>query len=289
MIKYLALLFAVKTLGWLPRRAAYAIADFVAALGYLARAGERSNVKANLRRVMGPQSSEKEIARAARQIFRNVMRYYADLVLLPRLDIQRFYERNFTLHGLDNLLAAVKAGRGVILASAHYGAPELVAQTLAVVKVDALSITEPLEPPALSKLVHRLRSSHGQECRPVGFSTIKEAIRRLRQGGTVAIAFDRDIQGTGRLLPFFGCETRIPVGAVELALRTGAQIIPTFAVRHGARHFECWIEPPLPVFATGDEERDLGQNTLRLLARLEEYLRRDPAQWAVTERVWPDD
>src|SRR3989337_2072431 len=109
MIKYLALLIAVKTLGWLPRRAAYAIADFVAALGYLARRRKRGNVKANLRRVMGPEASKKEIARAARQVFRNVMRYYADLVLLPRLDIQRFYERDVTVNGLDNLLEAVKA------------------------------------------------------------------------------------------------------------------------------------------------------------------------------------
>ena len=105
----------------------------------------------------------------------------------------------------------------------------------------------------------------------------------------MAIAFDRDIQGTGRPLPFFGCETRMPVGAVELALRTGAQIIPTFAVRRHAHHFEGWIEPPLAMSVTGDEERDLRENSLRLIARLEEHLRRDPGQWAVTEPVWPDE
>ena len=288
MIKYLAVLFAVKTLSWLPRRAAYAIADFVAALGYLARRGQRQNVKANLRQVMGPDAPGKEISRAARRIFRNVMRYYADLVLLPRLDIQRFWEQEVVMHGVDNLLEAVQSGRGVIMASAHYGTPELVGQTLKAVNVDALVITEPLEPPAMSNLVHRLRGSHGQDCRPVGFSTIKEAMRRLRQGGAVAIAFDRDIQGTGRLLPFFGRDTRLPVGAVELALRTGAQIITAFAVRRDAHHFEGWIDPPLTVSVTGDEERDLRDNTLRLVARLEEHLRRDPGHWAVTERVWPD-
>src|SRR3990170_9003043 len=126
MVKYLALLFAVKTLGWLPRRAAYAIADFVAALGYLARGGQRRNVKANLRHVMGPDASGREVSRAARQIFRNVMRYYADLVLLPRLNVQRFWDQEVLMHGVDNLMEAVKANRGVIMASAHYGAPELV-------------------------------------------------------------------------------------------------------------------------------------------------------------------
>ncbi len=288
MIKYLALLFAVKALGWLPRRAGYAIADFVAALGYWARASERENVKANLRRVMGPDASEKDLSRTARRIFRNVMRYYADLALLPRTDIRRFYTRESVIHGLDNLFEAMKAGRGVIMASAHYGAPELMVQTLLLENVKVLSLTEPLQPPAMSRLVHRLRSSHGQEYRPVGFSAVREAIRRLRQGGVVALLFDRDVQGTGRPLPFFGCPARLPLGAVELALRTGAQIIPAFSVRHDAHHFEAWIEPPLPILVTGDEERDLRENTLRLLGRLEEYLRRDPGQWAVTERVWPE-
>ena len=289
MIKYLALLFAVKALGWLPRRAAYAIADFVAALGYLARGRERANVKANLRRVMDPEAPERDVSRAARQVFRNVMRYYADLVLLPRLNVQRFWDQELVMHGVENLLEAVNSGRGVIIASAHYGAPELVAQALLAVNIDVLTITEPLEPPARSKLVHRLRSSHGQDYRPVSFSTMKEALRRLRQGGAVAVAFDRDIQGTGRPLPFFGCETRLPVGAAELALRTGAQIIPAFAVRRDTHHFEGWIEPPLALSVTGDDERDLRENTLRLIARLEEYLRRDPGQWAVTERVWPEE
>jgi KDO2-lipid IV(A) lauroyltransferase len=155
--------------------------------------------------------------------------------------------------------------------------------------VKILSLTETLKPPAMAALVHRLRSSHGQEYHPVGFSGIKQAIRRLRQGGVVAILFDRDIQGTGRLLPFFGRDARFPVGAVDLALRTGAPIIPSFTARKGAHHFRGWIEPAIPLSVTGDEDRDVRENTIRLLARLEEYLRRDPGQWAVTERVWPEE
>jgi KDO2-lipid IV(A) lauroyltransferase len=288
MIKYLVFLVVTKALSRLPRRAGYAIADFVAALGYLGRGQERRNVKANLRQVMGPQVSEKEISRTARRIFRNVMRYYADLALLPSMDIQRFYNDEVTLHGLENLVEPLRAGRGVVVGTAHYGTPELVIQVLAALDVPILIITESLEPPSMSKLVHRLRASHGQEYRPVGFSTMKEALRRLRKGGAVGIIFDRDIQGTGRPLPFFGREAILPVGAVDLALRTGALLITAFAVRHDVHRFEGWIEPALPLTVTGDEERDLRENTLLLLARLEGYLRRDPGHWAVTEPVWPE-
>jgi KDO2-lipid IV(A) lauroyltransferase len=123
----------------------------------------------------------------------------------------------------------------------------------------------------------------------VGTSSVKGAIRYLRQGGMVAILCDRDIQKTGQLLPLCGCPARFPVGAAALALHTGAQIVPAFSQRRGPGRNEVWLEPPLRLERTGDEGQDVRAMTQKILARFEEYLRRDPGQWMVLDPVWGQD
>jgi lauroyl/myristoyl acyltransferase len=286
MWKYVALLVVYKTLAWLPTWAAYAIARVVGDASYLFQGRTRRHVKDNMRHVLGPDASEKDVSRAARDVFRNVTRYYADLIRLPHLNPHRLLTHDLTIHGLETLEKAIAEGKGVVLVSAHYGNPELTVQAMAGFGVHAYVFTEPLQPPQLSDLVHRLRSTHGHMYRPVSMSAVKGAIRHLRQGGVVAILCDRDIQKTGQLLPLCGSPARFPVGAAMLAVRTGALVVPAFSQRHGPGRNEVWIEPPLSLERTGDEEHDVRAITEKILARFEEYLRRDPGQWMVLEPVW---
>jgi lauroyl/myristoyl acyltransferase len=286
MWKYIALLVVYKTLAWLPTPAAYAIARVAGDLSYPLQGRTRRHVKDNMRHVLGPDASERQVSRAARDVFRNIMRYYADLIRLPRIDIDRLRRHDLNVHGLENLQDALAQGKGVVLVSAHYGNPELTVQALASVGIYGYALTEPLQPRQLSDLTHRLRSAHGHIYRPVTKSSVKGAIRYLRQGGMVAILCDRDIQKTGQMLTLCGCPARFPVGAAALALHTGAQIVPAFSQRRGPGRNEVWVEPPLRLERTGDEAQDVLDITQKILARFEEYLRRDPGQWMVLDPVW---
>jgi len=286
MWKYVALLVVYKTLAWLPTRAAYAIARAAADASYLLQGRTRRHVKDNMRHALGPGATEKEVSRAAREVFRNITRYYADLIRLPRIDPERLLKEDMNVHGLENLQNAIAEGKGVVLVSAHYGNPELAVQALAAADIYVYVLTEPLQPRQLSDLTHRLRSTHGHTYRPVSMSSVKGALRYLRQGGAVAILCDRDIQKTGRLLPLCGSPARFPLGAAMLAVRTGAEVVPTFHRRLGPGRTEVWIEPPLPLERTGNEEHDVRVTTKRILARFEEYLRQDPGQWTVLEPIW---
>jgi KDO2-lipid IV(A) lauroyltransferase len=162
-------------------------------------------------------------------------------------------------------------------------------QVLAAVGIRVLALIEPLEPPQLLRLTQRLRGAHGHTYLPATFSGVKEALRRLRSGGAVAILIDRDIQRRGVPIPFCGRPAPIPTGAVDLALRTGAELIPAFVHREPGFHYHGYIGPPLSLVRTDDEQRDLRDNSANLLARFEEHLRSDPGQWAVLEQVWIDD
>jgi len=289
MWKYALILLSVYLFGWLPARVLYGLANVAGELGYIVFVRVRHRVWDNMRHVMGPATPKGELRRAARQVFRNTARYYVDLISRPRLDVQRLYERQLTHYGLEeNLLAPLKQGKGVVLVSSHFGDAELVIQGLLPLGVKAIALTEPLEPPALSRLVHRLRSSSGHTFLPVSLSNVKATLRHLKAGGLIALMCDRDIEGRSLRVPFCGALASMPVGAVELAMRTGAPLVPTFAHRRNGNHHEVFAEPAVELSRTGDAQADLETNVRRLLQRFEPHLRSDPGQWTVLESVWED-
>ena len=289
MWKYLLLLLSVHLLGRLPLRVLYALAAVAGDLAYFFARPLRRNVWDNMRHVMGPNTHKKELRRAARQVFRNIAQYYVDLIRMPYLNLEQFFRQRLTYHGFDeHLLPAIDRGKGVIIASAHFGNAELAVQGLLVRGVKVVVLTEPLRPPALSRLIDRLRTSKGHTFLPVSFTNVKTLVRTVKTGGLVALMCDRDIEGKSIRVPLCGTPARVPVGAVELAMRTGATIVPAFSHRRDGNGIEVFIESPLELVNSGDSNADLKENVQRLLQRFEPHLRSDPGQWAVLEAVWED-
>jgi KDO2-lipid IV(A) lauroyltransferase len=258
-----------------------------AALIYLFAWRLRRNVWDNMRHVMGPNTPKKELRRAARQVFGNWAKSYADLIHLPYLDLDKFFQQKLVYHGFEeNMLPAIANGKGVIISSGHFGNVELAIQGLLAKGVRMTVLTERLQPPALSRLVDGLRASKGHTFLPVSFASIKAVLRSIKAGGVVGLMCDRDIEGTSIRVPFCGTPASVPVGAVELAMRTGALILPIFVHRKNGDACEAFLEPPLELVNNGDPQTDLKTNVRRLLERFEAHLRRDPGQWTVLETVW---
>ncbi len=287
MWKYILFLIAIHTLGRLPLRVGYAVAQIAGRLVYWLSPARRRDVINNLRHVMGREAPDREVRAAARKVFVNVAKYYVDLVRMPYMDVDDFYRRRLRYHGFDeHVLPAVAAGKGVIVVSGHLGNPELGAQGMLPRGVKVFALTEPLRPARLSRLVDSLRACKGHSVAPVGFAGVRRAIQTLRQGGVVALMGDRDIEGPKASLPFFGEEALIPTGPIEVALRTGATVIPSFCIRTKQGGIDAYLEEPLEMERTGDMERDARTNTLRFLSRLERHLRDHPDQWVVLESIW---
>lgn len=279
---------AASTLGSrMPRRASYALARAAGDLAFQARAKTRADVIDNMRHVLGAAAADDAVEAAAREVFRNVARYYTDLVRLPTTTPARLLEGEVRLHGLDGLRSAAAAGRGVVVATAHFGNPEMAVQIGAEIGLDVLVFVEPLQPPEFAEMMRRIRSTFSPRYVEVGYGAIAAALRHLRSGGVIAIAADRDIQGRGAVLPFFGAPTRLPLGAVEIAARTGALLVPAYS-RRRRDGFDIYFEETLELVATGHQQQDALVNAARLLKRIEAWIGGDPGQWMVLERVWKD-
>jgi KDO2-lipid IV(A) lauroyltransferase len=285
-LKYLAYRLGYALLQWMPRRALYKIADRAGDFAHAIYPEGRMAVQANLRHVLGQRVPQSYVEGLARSIFRNAARYYADMVSTPRLDIEKFARNDIITHHLANLKDAIATGRGVILASGHYGSPEVTAQFLRVYGIELYVVTEPMAPRALSRFIDGLRSSQGHRFEPVSFEAMKESFRVLRSGGVVALLYDRDVVGNGRPARFFGREALVPMGVADLAAKTGALIVPAYCRRGPNGRFDVWIHEPLEPCSSGDAKRDRIATTEALLGILEGYIREDPRQWIVLEPVW---
>ena len=287
--KYYTMLVVIHTIGRMPIAWRYGIARLTAAVIYRTRRSIREATRSNMRHVLGPGASEREIDRLAKRCARNTGYYYADVVGMHRMDIRKFFEEELNLKGVEYIRAAQAAGRGVVLASAHYANPEFAAQGLAGAGIKVFALVEPLQPPEVGRLMRSLRTVHGHIYEPVGFGGVKHAMEWLRNAGLVCILVDRDIQKRGVTLDFCGAPAKFPTGAVDLAMRTNAVLLPGFAKRVGGYKIDADLGPPMELEITGDNERDLRVNTQRLLEHFEVVLREDPGQWSVLDRIWPDD
>jgi KDO2-lipid IV(A) lauroyltransferase len=289
MWKYVLFLIAIHTVGRLPLRVGYVIASMVGRLAYVLSPNSRRNVISNLRHVMGENTPVKNVHAAARAVFTNIAMYYVDLVRMPHMDLEHFFRHRLRDYGFDEyLLPAVATGQGVIVLSCHLGNPELAVQGMLPRGVATFALTEPLQPPRLHRLVDSLRASKGNSFAPVSFAGVRRAIQILRQGGVVALMGDRDIEGPRARLQFFGEEAMMPTGPIEVAMRTGAVVIPSFCLRNRHNGIDAHLEEPLELERTGDVEKDIRTNTLLFLGRMERRLREHPDQWAVLESIWDE-
>ncbi len=267
----------------IPRRVAYVLATWLAELNFLMSSRHRKNLFSNLSRVLGERASRRDLTITGRQVFKTQALNYVDLFSIPHLPPD-FWSKNVRIIGKEHFDRAYAEGKGIILASVHLGNLDLLVQTASIVGVKVAVIIEPLNPPKLLDLVTGLRSSRGVTFIPVSTRGIITAAKTLRRGGVVALACDRDIQDRGMQVSLFGEPAKLPTGAIELAMITGAAIVPVFGARLAGGTYTISFKPRLELVEDG--ENAVERNMERLVEVLEEQKGLHPEQWVVCEPVW---
>jgi len=270
---------------FLPMRLGYFLAECGGDALFLLSARHRNIVDNNIKRVLGVELDNRRLRRTVRSVFKNMTKNYFDLTKLSQSRFENL-KGSVTIEGWHHLTEAVTSGRGTIIATAHLGNFEFAAQVLAVRGIEMTIFVEAFDSAAFLRYIAELRQRNGCRILPVSIGAVRDGLQILRHGGTVTIACDRDIQGNGLKVKFFGEETSLPVGAVSLALRTGAAIIPVFSVRKCSNRFTIYIEPPLRLVDTGNHSHSVRANLERLVAIMERYIRQYPEQWVALEPIW---
>ncbi len=250
-------------------------------------AGRRQVVERHLQRLHGRRMGVLELRREVHRTFDSYARYWLESFRLTGMGPADL-DAGIVAEGIDHLDDGLAAGKGVIMALPHLGGWDFGGAWLATQGYPITVVVEPLEPPELFEWFVEFRRRLGLDVIPLGPDAGRKVLRALRRNEVVGLLCDRDIDGNGVEVDFFGERTTLPAGPVTLALRTGAALLPTAVYFEGDGHRGV-IHPPLPLERTGSLRADVAAGTQTLADALQAMIARAPEQWHVLQPNWPSD
>lgn len=250
--------------------------------------------ESNLRRVVGPGMSDRELRRLVHAGSRSYLRYWREVFRLPTMSRRRIID-GMHVENVAALRGAYDAGRGVILALPHMGNWDHAGAWCVHNGMPFTTVAERLEPASLFERFVAFRERLGMEVIPLtgGAKPPYQLLaERLRQGRMLCLLADRDLTATGVEVDFFGEPARVPAGPAALAYDTGAVLLPVtlwfVPGGWGAR-----IHDPVPHAAAADDpagRRDAVRSmTQTLLRAFEQGIAAHPQDWHMFQRVWVAD
>ena len=248
-------------------------------------------LEANLRRVIGPQASGKELRALSRAGMRSYARYWMEVFRLPVISRERILADTVSNGGEQAAFAQQAAGRGVVFALPHTGNWEVAgAWIIASGAGKFTTVAERLKPESVFLRFLAFRESLGFEVLPAtgGNSRFGVLAQRLRAGGMVCLPADRDVTGGGIEVEFFGQKARMMGGAAALAVQTGAALMPAVLWFEG-RGWGVDIYPEIPVPAEGSRRDKIAALTQQMARTFEAGIAAHPQDWHMLQRVFAED
>jgi lauroyl/myristoyl acyltransferase len=271
----------------LPRSWAYALAVLAARVAWWFSPLARPRLEYNLK-VACPELENDP--RALRQMswtnFRDHAKAYADLMLLPSARVEAM-RGDLKVRGWEYLDEARSAGKGVLAVSCHMGSYEMVAAIWSATLAPVSFFAEELEPRALFEWYRDTRARLGISVLTLDHGGIRKVLEALRDQEMVITAIDRDITGTGHLMPFLGRQAPIPLGPAAIALRLGTPLFPVCVYRLPDDTYMAEGAPLVYARSTGDPRADQVSATAEVLRHIERFIQQHPEQWHVPHRIFP--
>jgi phosphatidylinositol dimannoside acyltransferase len=249
-------------------------------------------LEANLRRIVGPEASGKELRALSRAGMRSYSRYWMEVFRLPVISREQILAGTVSNGGEQTALDLVAAGRGVVFALPHTGNWEVAgAWIIARGAGKFTTVAERLKPESVFLRFLAFRESLGFEVLPAtggDGSRFGVLARRLRAGGMVCLPADRDVTGSGIEVEFFGQKARMMGGPAALAVQTGAALLPAVLWFEG-RGWGVHIYPEVPVPAEGTRRDKIAAMTQRMARDFEAGIAAHPEDWHMLQRVFAED
>lgn len=278
---YLIALFFKSIVQYLPRRVILGFGRMMGKLCFWLLPRERKRTLEHLRLAYG---NREDLVQIAQNAFINLGMNLVEWFQLPRLGKYR-KDKIFQYSGLEKIDQALQKGKGIIMLTGHLGNWEYLAAGLARCGYQGAVIGRKIYFPLYNRLLCRLRLAAGVET-IWRDGSVRQMLKVLRRNKLLGILPDQDTKKVdGIFVDFFGHPSYTPTGPVNLALASGAVILPCFNIREGNYH-RIIIEDPLPLTVGEDKVENLRINTQRWSKIVEKYIRCYPEQWVWIHRKW---
>ena len=296
-LEYLAARALVAIIGVMPAPLVRGCAKLLGFAWYTLNRSRRRIAQANLAAAF-PLRSASERRAIIRAAFAHFIGQAFETLKFSTLSPQQMLAR-VEFDGEERVRLAYAQGKGVLFITGHFGFWELhaIAHPLRFEPIGVLA--RALDNVRINTVLERIRQCTGNTV-IYRQGTIRRVMRMLQGGHGVAVLIDQHIHGPDAVyVEFFERPAATTSVVAALALRTGAPVVPVFALPIGKGRYrliyEHPVEPP-PAVDAAEAESD-GQVahvanrefTQRCTDVLEMYVRRHPDLWLWMHRRWRDD
>ncbi len=193
-----------------------------------------------------------------------------------------------TFEGEDRVRAAHAQGKGALLFTGHFGFWEINALVHAVALYPMSVLARPLDNPLLHRLLESTRMKTGNSV-IYRRGAIRRVLRALEANEGVAVLIDQHIQAVDAVyVDFFNRPAATTSALAALALRTGAPVVPVFALPLPAAA-SAWSTSIRSIRRPPTIPMPSVKFTQRCTDVLEMYVRRYPELWLWMHRRWRDE
>lgn len=276
----------------LPLRAALALGAAIGRVVYSFGGRRRRVLLSNLAHAF-PEKPDAERRAIAKSSCRNLGRTFVEVLRLPDLTEAQARAR-IRVEGHDTVDAVRANGKGALALSAHFGNFEYIS-----VGMNRLGpfrchlIGRRIKNRLVDRAIQDLRLAHGVETIP-NKRSLSGIFEKLKRGEGIGVVLDQNMKRkVAVFVDFFGRLASTTPGLAVLAERSGAPVVPIFAVRESAwrpggdpaKHVIA-VEPPIPWEAAATREEAVRLNTQRYTKVIEDWVRRFPDQWFWLHDRW---
>lgn len=233
-----------------------------------------------------PSRSRAELRKVTGGVFVHFGCLLLELIKFSTLSEEEIVAR-VDVEGQEHVTQAYRQGKGVLYFTGHFGYWEIQAIAFALHAEPISVVARPLDNPYLHEMLERIRTCTGNTViyRQGG---LRRVLRDLQSNRGVAMLIDQHLHSDAVSVEFFNRPAATTTAVAALALRTGAPVIPVFALPlPGGRYRLIYDRPVPPPQSTGPEA--IREFTQRCTDVLEMYVRRDPHLWLWMHRRWREE
>lgn len=227
-----------------------------------------------------PEKTAAERVELARQVFEHFGRVATDFLRTEsRTDAE--VVQGMEVEGFENVAAALRGGKGILIVTAHFGNWERAAQFAKTQGRDIYAVARDADDAQVQDDVLRLREKAGLKVISRG-NAARQILALLRENKLVALLPDQNCSES--FVPFFGHPAGTVLGPATLSLRTGAPLVPMFCARTGPGQYRLHLMPPL--VPKPEIEDPVLALTYAMNEAIEAIVRRYPEQWLWFHDRW---
>jgi lauroyl/myristoyl acyltransferase len=257
---------------------AYRIGGWIANVGAKLNSPWINKIRTSLAVVLGLPENDPRVFQALVGFLKNWSCGYIDLFKALRGGRKKVVN---SVHVDPSQIKKIKEyvanGQSVVLVGVHTCGFDFGVIALTEWLPDIQLISMP-NPKGENKFMHKMRLKFGLNVTPITMTALRQAVKKLTNGGVVAIANDLLVED-GEMFNLFGHQLPLSTGHARLALRSCGVMVMAVVHKVGRGQYHVVLEEIPQPQSTGDKNQDILNWAESSYTYLEKYIRRWPEEW----------